>query len=84
LKNKRVELVEFDVRSAESDSVLLRRVDIFRFKVNMYKMREERDIEPETFANLVASSLYERRLVARSAWNSNTKIRVISRGKRAI
>lgn len=33
----------------------------FRMKTNLYKMREERPIEPETFANLVSSSLYERR-----------------------
>ena len=35
--------------------------DLFRFKVNMYRLREERPIAPETFANLVSSSLYERR-----------------------
>ncbi|KAI8086533.1 nucleophile aminohydrolase [Halteromyces radiatus] len=33
----------------------------FRFKVNMYKMREERDIEPKTLAHMVSSTLYERR-----------------------
>ncbi|KAG0173094.1 proteasome core particle subunit beta 3 [Apophysomyces sp. BC1034] len=33
----------------------------FRFKVNMYKMREERDIEPKTLAHVVSSTLYERR-----------------------
>ncbi|KAI9304596.1 nucleophile aminohydrolase [Cunninghamella echinulata] len=33
----------------------------FRFKINMYKMREERDIEPKTLAHLVSSTLYERR-----------------------
>ena len=27
----------------------------------MYRLREERDISPQTFANLVSSSLYERR-----------------------
>ncbi|KAL7275480.1 proteasome core particle subunit beta 3 [Rhizina undulata] len=35
--------------------------ELFRFKVNMYRLREERDIEPETMANLVSSSLYEKR-----------------------
>ncbi|KAI8331687.1 nucleophile aminohydrolase [Chlamydoabsidia padenii] len=35
--------------------------DRFRFKVNMYKMREERDIEPKTLAHVVSSTLYERR-----------------------
>ncbi|KAI8061741.1 nucleophile aminohydrolase [Gongronella butleri] len=33
----------------------------FRFKVNMYKMKEERDIEPKTLAHMVSSTLYERR-----------------------
>lgn len=35
--------------------------DLFRYKVNMYRLREERAIAPATFANLVSSSLYERR-----------------------
>ncbi|KAM4059433.1 proteasome subunit [Hirsutella rhossiliensis] len=35
--------------------------DLFRYKVNMYRLREERPIAPRTFANLVSSSLYERR-----------------------
>ncbi|KAJ9668825.1 proteasome core particle subunit beta 3 [Coniosporium apollinis] len=35
--------------------------DLFRYKVNMYRLREERQIAPRTFANLVSSSLYERR-----------------------
>ncbi|CDS02721.1 Putative Proteasome subunit beta type [Lichtheimia ramosa] len=33
----------------------------FRFKINMYKMREEREIEPKTLAHMVSSTLYERR-----------------------
>jgi len=32
-----------------------------RTKVNMYRLREERDIEPQTFTNLVSSYLYQRR-----------------------
>jgi 20S proteasome subunit beta 3 len=35
--------------------------DLFRYKVNMYRLREERHIAPQTLANLVSSSLYERR-----------------------
>lgn len=35
--------------------------DLFRYKVNMYRLREERPIAPTTFANLVSSSLYEKR-----------------------
>ena len=34
---------------------------MFRFRVNMYTIKEEREIEPETFAHLVSSALYERR-----------------------
>lgn len=37
------------------------RADRFRFKTNMYKMREEREIEPKTLAHMVSSTLYERR-----------------------
>ncbi|GBB93477.1 hypothetical protein RclHR1_02180019 [Rhizophagus clarus] len=33
----------------------------FRFKINMYKLSEEREIEPRTLAHLVSSTLYERR-----------------------
>ncbi len=35
--------------------------DLFRYKVNLYRLREERHIAPRTFANLVSSSLYEKR-----------------------
>uniref|UniRef100_A0A0B7KKH7 Proteasome subunit beta n=4 Tax=Clonostachys TaxID=110564 RepID=A0A0B7KKH7_BIOOC len=35
--------------------------DLFRYKTNMYRLREERPIAPRTMANLVSSSLYERR-----------------------
>jgi len=32
-----------------------------QFRVNLYTLREEREIEPKTFANLVSSTLYEKR-----------------------
>ncbi|KAK1229392.1 proteasome core particle subunit beta 3 [Marasmius sp. AFHP31] len=35
--------------------------ELFRYRVNMYTIKEEREIEPETFAHLVSSTLYERR-----------------------
>ena len=35
--------------------------DLFRYKVNMYRLREERNISPQTMANLVSTSLYEKR-----------------------
>lgn len=35
--------------------------DTFRYKVNMYRLREERNISPQTLANLVSTSLYEKR-----------------------
>ena len=33
----------------------------FKLKTNMYKLREERDIKPSTFGELVSSTLYEKR-----------------------
>ena len=35
--------------------------ETFRYKTNMYKMQEDRPIEPNTFSQLVSSTLYERR-----------------------
>lgn len=43
-----------------AQSVWIRR-ERFRFRVNMYTIKEEREIEPETFAHLVSSTLYEHR-----------------------
>ena len=37
------------------------RKEQFRYRVNMYTIKEEREIEPEAFAHLVSSTLYERR-----------------------
>lgn len=34
---------------------------LFRFKLEMYEMRENRKIKPKTFANLVSSTLYGKR-----------------------
>lgn len=34
---------------------------LFRFKLEMYEMRENRKIKPNTFANLVSSTLYGKR-----------------------
>ena len=31
------------------------------FKLNLYRLREGRDMKPTTFANLVSTSLYEKR-----------------------
>lgn len=42
-----------------SDTITVR--DKLRMRVNLYAMKEERVIEPETFAHLVSSTLYERR-----------------------
>jgi 20S proteasome subunit beta 3 len=44
-------------------SFLNDRHEQFRYKVNMYKMNEDRDITPKTFAHLVSSTLYEKRCV---------------------
>jgi len=35
--------------------------NLFNFKLNLYTMREGRQIKPKTFSNLVASTLYEKR-----------------------
>lgn len=35
--------------------------EVFRYKTNMYKLKEERIIEPKTLAHLMSSTLYERR-----------------------
>lgn len=32
-----------------------------KFRTNLYKLREDRDIKPSAFANLVSSLLYEKR-----------------------
>ncbi|KAI0314178.1 20S proteasome subunit beta 3 [Amylostereum chailletii] len=42
-----------------SDVLTLR--ERFRYRVNMYTIKESRQIEPSTFAHLVSSTLYERR-----------------------
>ena len=34
-----------------------------RFRMNMYKLREERDIKPATFGHMVSAMLYEKRCV---------------------
>ncbi|KAJ3215687.1 Proteasome subunit beta type-3 [Clydaea vesicula] len=35
--------------------------ETFRYRVNMYNLKEEREIQPKTFAHLVSSTLYEKR-----------------------
>lgn len=35
--------------------------DSLRYKTNLYRLREERNIAPRTFANLISTSLYEKR-----------------------
>ena len=35
--------------------------ELLRYKVNLYRLREERPVAPKTLANLVSTSLYERR-----------------------
>ncbi len=34
-----------------------------KMRVNLYTLREEREIEPKTFSNLVSTMLYEKRYV---------------------
>ncbi|CAM9313805.1 unnamed protein product [Chrysoparadoxa australica] len=35
--------------------------ELLTFKMNLYKLREERDMKPETFSALLSSALYEKR-----------------------
>lgn len=44
--------------------------ELFRYKTNLYRLREERVIEPKTLANLVSTTLYERRY--HPAWRGHT------------
>jgi 20S proteasome subunit beta 3 len=34
-----------------------------RFRINLYKLKENRQISPKSFTNLVSSMLYEKRSV---------------------
>lgn len=52
----------FGLPGLASDTLTVR--DKLRQRVNLYAMKEERTIEPETFAHLVSSTLYERRSVS--------------------
>ena len=36
-------------------------INKFRFRHNMYKLREERDMKPSSFAHMVSSLMYEKR-----------------------
>lgn len=51
----------FGLPGLASDTITVR--DKLRQRVNLYAMKEERTIEPETFCHLVSSTLYERRYV---------------------
>ncbi|OAV94937.1 proteasome component PUP3 [Puccinia triticina 1-1 BBBD Race 1] len=42
-----------------SDTFTLK--NVFRHRVNMYKMKEERVVEPQTMAHLISSTLYQKR-----------------------
>lgn len=52
----------FGLPGLASDTLTVR--DKLRQRVNLYAMKEERTIEPETFCHLVSSTLYERRCVS--------------------
>ena len=45
----------------------------FVFKHNMYKLREERDMKPATFSQMVSATLYEKRCVAATVTCFDTK-----------
>ena len=63
------ELTDYDSQAAASAGVvqeltLLTRREHLRFRVNMYRMKEEREITPKTFTHLLSSTLYEKRYVS--------------------
>ena len=39
------------------------RAQQLKYRMNLYKLREERDMKPITFGHMVSSALYEKRLV---------------------
>lgn len=49
----------FGLAGLASDVITVK--DKLRQRLNLYKMKEERTIEPETLAHLISSTLYERR-----------------------
>lgn len=51
--------VFFGITGLATDVLTLK--DTFRYKTNLYKLKEDRPIEPETFTNLVSTTLYEKR-----------------------
>ena len=50
-----------DTSLAADSASLRRRFGRFAFKHNLYRLREERDMKPSTFGELVSSTLYEKR-----------------------
>ena len=48
-------------RVADMLYATLSRAQKVRFRHNLYKLREERDMDPRTFSNMISSMLYERR-----------------------
>lgn len=54
-------LCKFLVHRVQRALTLHYRRQRLRYRVNMYTIKEEREIAPETFARLTSSALYERR-----------------------
>ncbi len=61
-----VSLIEGVVGRNSHALLPLCRHEHLRFRVNMYKYKEERDIAPETFMNMVCSMQYAKRCVLAS------------------
>jgi 20S proteasome subunit beta 3 len=45
--------------------MVMHRSQKLKARVELYKLREERNMRPETFMNMTSSLLYERRCVCR-------------------
>ncbi|OMH80301.1 putative proteasome subunit beta type-3 [Zancudomyces culisetae] len=47
------------------------RYERFRYKANMYRMNEQRELEPEALSNMVSSTLYKKSALAHKSRNYN-------------
>jgi 20S proteasome subunit beta 3 len=59
--NGRYNSVRFPRHPCSPCALIISSYERFRFRTNMYTIKEEREISPETFTHLVSSTLYEHR-----------------------
>jgi 20S proteasome subunit beta 3 len=59
--HRRCDTVRYSLLDNRGNTDFMNRRERFRLRVNMYTIKEEREIEPEAFTHLVSSTLYEHR-----------------------